>query len=281
VFQGSEALPFLVVNGYPYTGTFTLSEDTEIRLIGTIPTSGGTVILNRFQLEKGSVATEYAPYFDGLKNASFQGIVSKNADGTKESILSLPSSIECGLGTTIDFENQKIIETYGEYTFNGNETVEAQGAYNDNFYSYLITNWRFTMLRGSGQNGLCDRYPTDKRGWKVADKESIRFGQANSALYLILSQDLTADEVKALINGMTIRYPLANPIETPFTEEQIAIGNEYTAWKGGREEVQGNANDDYRVFPTLTQEYVCVTDVGETSQEAVEEAIIETLKGAY
>ena len=197
-----------------------------------------------------------------------------------ESVLSLPSAIDCGLGTTIDFENQKVTEAYGEYTFNGSEGVEHYGAYGSNgYYRYgLVGN--YNMLIGSKQDGLCDRYPTDKTEWLLANTECVRFGQGNSRIYLILSQDLTADEVKQLIKGMTIRYPLATPIETPFTEEQKAVGNEYTAWKYGTEEVQGNTNSSYGIYPTLTQEYVAVIDIQDTIQDSIEESINSSIRQA-
>lgn len=278
-YKGSEEQPSFAISTYPYSRVITLEEEMSVRIYGEVPRHGQAVII-KLQIEAGETQTEYAQYFDGFKSASFQGIVSKNTDGTKESVLSLPSAIDCGLGTIIDFENQKIIETYGEYIFDGSETIGLNGAYgNDGYYRYTL-NGNYNMSKGAGQNGLCDRYPTDKRGWLDADRESVRFGQSNSAVYLILKQDLTADEVKQLINGMKIRYPLATPIETPFTEEQKAVGNEYTAWKNGMEEVQGNTNSSYGIYPTLTQEYVTVIDIQDTIQDSIEESIDSSIRQA-
>jgi hypothetical protein len=124
---------------------------------------------------------KYVQGFDGLKNVVFQGIISKSADGTKESVLSFPAPIECGLGVTIDFENQKIIN---------------QG------------------------------------------------------------------------------------VEIPFTEEQKAVGNEYTVWRDGTEEIL-NENAIYGILPELTQEYVVVAEMGDISQDAVNNQINEALKGEY
>lgn len=280
-YKGSEEQPSFAISTYPYSRVITLEEEMSVRIDGEVPRHGQAVII-KLQIEAGETQTEYAQYFDGFKSASFQGIVSKNTDGTKESVLSFPSAIDCGLGTIIDFENQKIIETYGEYIFDGNEseTVELKGAYGNNGYYYYILRGAFTMASGTGQNGLCDRYPTDKRQWLYPLSESVRFGQSNSAVYLILKQDLTADEVKQLINGMKIRYPLATPIETPFSEEQIAVGNEYTAWKNGTEEVQGNANSSYGIYPTLTQEYVAVIDIQDTIQDSIEESVDSSIRQA-
>lgn len=279
-YKGSEEQPYFAISTYPYSRVITLEEEMSVRIYGEMSGMYPEAVIIKLQIEAGETQTEYAQYFDGFKSTSFQGIVSKNTDGTKVSVLSLPSAIDCGFGTTIDFENQKIIETYGEYTFNGSERVDTVGVYGSNGYYYYILRGAFAMALGSGQVGLCDRYPTDKRGWLYADRESVRFGQNNKALYLFLSKDLTADEVKALINGMKIRYPLATPIENPFSEGQKAVGNEYTAWKNGTEEVQGNANSSYGIYPTLTQEYVTVIDIQDTIQDSIEESVDSSIRQA-
>ena len=157
------------ITTFPTVVTITLDEDAEISLRGEVGIGDyNTTTISELQLVEGvyteDTMPEYTPYFDGLKSASFQGIVSKNADGTKKRVLSFPALIECGLGVTIDFEKQVIIN---------------------------------------------------------------------------------------------------NGTETPFTDEQKAVGNEYTAWKGGEERVQGNDNATYDINPTMTQEYVVITSVKE------------------
>ena len=72
-----------------------------------------------------------------------------------------------------------------------------------------------------------------------------------------------------------------NGVETPFTAEQKAVGNEYTAWRDGIEQVTGNESALYEIYPTIKQEYVLVIDIKETTQETVDETITQALQEAY
>lgn len=196
-----------------------------------------------------------------LANASFGGIESKNADGTETSTLAFLKT-DTPLGVTIDFENKKITEEYADYTFTGQETVASNGAYGSGgYYRYSIRQKGQTLKTGIAQNGICDKYPTDKSQWSAPVNECIRFGQNNNAIYLILLRELTVDEVRALIAGMTVRYPIDTPTETDFTAEQAASGNEYTAYKNGTEKVLENDGKEYGADNTLTQDYILVTAV--------------------
>ena len=152
---------------------------------------------SKIMIEYGTTATEYQPYFTGLKSASFGGIESTNADGTETSTLVFPKT-ETPLGVTIDFENKKITKEY----------------------EYLEQSTPFTEE------------------------------QLTSYTDYIISKD-----------GKSIMYKLSTPIETPFTAQQSASGNEYTAYKNGTEKVLDNDGNEYGADNTLTQDYILVTAV--------------------
>lgn len=243
-----------------------------------------------WQIEEGSTETEYQPYFTGLKNASFQGIKSTNADGTKENTLELPEAVECGLGTTIDFENKKIVNSGNTIVLTGEETWVAFNGYNigDVYYSsmYWLSALPFSMTRRNGiatdgrvaqASGAHDEYGYGV--WWV--------GVNNLALYIIGAEryfdftqfanpnNPTAEERQTLKsewiaflkqryadgNPVTIRYVSSTSTETPFANEQSAVGNEYTAHKDGSETVLGNSNQEFGAENTLTQDYILVTAV--------------------
>lgn len=191
------------------------------------------------------------------------------------STLLLPEVIETGLGTTVDFENQKIVKTYKTYALTGNETwtmidtPNQAGAYQNYFYFNVADD---KMSIGSGQPGLCDRFPVaDTPGWQTIPAGYIRFGQANAAIYLMTATQISdQSEIQALTKGMTIRYPLATPVEIPFTTAQKNVGNVYTVWNKGSEKIEGNANETYQVFPTITQKY----SIHENPKEAANKAYV-------
>lgn len=177
--------------------------------------------------------------------------------------LTLPNAIDLGYGTMVDFENQQIVENYGSYTFTGEETdwvigatPDSNGDYRNGLYSGFPP-----MKMGTQQFGFCDRFPIKtNEGWGDLSPYTIRLGQGNKAIYLITPTQPTLEELQTLTKGMTIRYPLATPIVTPFTDAQKFVGKTYTAYNHGMEMVTGNTNEDF-TKPTITQNYVLVEEV--------------------
>lgn len=153
VYKGEASQPFLTISTYPFSRVITIEEDMKIRLYGTVAGGiGKQFIFTRLQIEAGEEKTEYAPYFDGLKNATFQGIVSKNADRTQESVLSFPEPVECGVGVTIDFENQKIINQGVEIPF----TAEQKAVGNE--YKVWKNGTETVIGGGYPESGLTQQY---------------------------------------------------------------------------------------------------------------------------
>ena len=301
---------------FPAVVTITLDEDAEISLRGEVDIGEyNTTTISELQLVEGvyteDTMPEYTPYFDGLKSASFQGITSRNSRGTIRKWLSLPAPIDCGLGTTIDFENQRIINKYSEVTFAGEDSEgwEVSFGWNgmdddgnvDKGYAYApITTirdfikgselfsgqWKLASISSMYEDDpeLVDLMPPDKGEYYIACDEN---GNPKT-LYLgtgdMLSNwsTMLADWKEYLKkNPITLRCFTTTETVIPFTDEQKAVGNEYTAWTDGTEQVMGNGSAEYGIYPTLTQEYVLVMDIKETAQETVDETITQALQEAY
>ena len=76
----------------------------------------------------------------------------------------------------------------------------------------------------------------------------------------------TVDEWKAHLaelyasgNPLVIAYELVTATETPFTDEEKAVGSKYQAWKNGTEKVIENREDNLEINNTLIQKYVLVS----------------------
>lgn len=268
---------------YGKGGTYATTEHHYFRY--NIRVTNGTVCNNvivKPMLELGATKTEYQPYFTGLKNASFKGIKSTNTDGTEEDTLELPEAIDCGLGTIIDFENNKIIEKGATIIFTGAENWKS--------YKYTSLGIGYTSLY---VDNATDE-PTNARilNGVVTDGELISasykdggwwVGYNNRAIILGVERyfnftqfadpnNPTTDELKNLVaewkaylakrhsegNPVAIRYVSSTvQAETPFTDAQKSVGNTYKAWNNGTETVeQGEAdNSVYGASNKIEQTY--------------------------
>lgn len=156
------------------------------------------------QIELADAATAYEPY--------------------SERVVELPEGIKAsmdgvGIDNTyynyIDFESGKAVVKCKKYTFNGSESWTYGGTNAKGLHRYNSS--LPTGARKGTINGLCDKYPTWNGAWNSNGEESVRFGQANTAFYLYLANELTVAEVKELVMGMEIVYVIDTPIETDIT----------------------------------------------------------------
>ncbi len=200
-------------------------------------------------LNEGDTIKPYSPYFTGLKNASFKGIKSNNVDGTEEDTLELPEAIDCGLGTTIDFENQKIIETRDEYTFTGQERWNGK---NGSYFTDVL----FDLMKYSNGNGICDRFPLTFFGLATPVK-GIGFGSPSVPYRIYMWIDGDKD-IQEETKGMVVRYPMKLVKETPFINAQKAVGDKYAVWHKGNETIEQGETDNsvHGAIPTVTQGYI-------------------------
>ena len=274
----------VLLNEYElYTAT-SVAGKTLVGLSWAYASGGYYSYMRNIRLNEGTEDLGYQPIFTGLKSASFAGIESKSADGSRTSTLDF-GKVECGLGTTIDFENQKIVECGYTVVLKGNEIWSFEN-YNNGVHPTLYT----LGILETGENRNQNAVATD--GIFGGSRDFISgcwwLGVAGSKhLYWIDCVNLlglnanwvdkenpTTDEINQVIkdfkaylaqryadgNPVTIRYVSATAMETPFTDEQKAYGNEYKVYNGGTERVVGNDNAEV-VENTLTQNYILVKEV--------------------
>lgn len=237
-------------------------------------------------ITEGEEEKPYTPYFTGLKSAIFAGIESTNADGTETSTLAFPAT-DCGLGTTIDFENKKITDYGVELSLNDNANcsfikyVNGGITYNSvMFYNGLpvpesrasgistdgtITGdssygFNYWWLGISGRTivwlGVLDSLGFTS-GW--TDKENPTDEEKNQAI-----ADFKAYLAQRYADGnpVTIRYVSSTlQGETPFTEAQETAGNTYMPSADGTE-TQLNENAKFGANVTVTQDYDIVNKIG-------------------
>ena len=225
---------------------------------------------------------EYQPYFTGLKSASFAGIESTNADGTETSTLAFPKT-ETPLGTTIDFENKKIVG-YGY-------TIELKGTEEVYYYKAAgINGIRAPILPSFEKlaNGVSSDFFVGKSFVEIGCI-CIGASEGSNNMYIIgvleslgftdtwadKSNPTSEEKATAVSNfkaWLAQRYADGNPVtiryvsatlqsETPFTAAQEAARNTYTAYTGGTETVLGNDNAEFGANNTVTQDYILVTEV--------------------
>lgn len=258
--------------------------DQQVYFYGNF--EGSTVTWKNFMCVEGDYSStdmpEWSPFFTGLKSASFTGIKSTKADGTKESVLSLPKPIECGLGTMIDFENQKIVEKGVTIVLTGEENMRVYlwpGTVGIAFIEILpqYEKRAFGVCEDCIYIGDCSG--AEEQIWIGVDNKWMYWTNILNRLGFTSSWVDTANptdgeknqaiaDFRAYLaqryadgNPVTIKY-LASAVqsETPFTEEQKAVGNKYAVVTGGSETVIGN--DENKEFVTPTTEILYPEQIG-------------------
>lgn len=211
-----------------------------------------------------------------LKNASFGGIESTNADGTETSTLSFPKT-ETPLGVTIDFENKKITDYGVDLVLTGEEDW---GYYDYNkFQSVSMLN----LSIPTGNKAVADYVSTDsERTGSGYGSGNMWCGYAGGHVFFwigILAKlgyieegttPTTEEQATAIANfkaWLAQRYADGNPVTIRYVsatlqnETDLTTNNEYTAYKGGTEKVLGNDSAEFGAENTLTQDYIFVTEV--------------------
>lgn len=236
-----------------------------------------------------TVNTIIYPY---VAQGSIKGYPPMSNKGVK-STWSFPKT-SLPLGTTLDFENRKKTNTYGEYTFKGetgaNEIWVKVGSdpVVNNRITYYFNN-TIGIIKSSWGNGeyakaVCDRYPavyskTEDDALTGDSGIHLRFGGTGSNMYIIIPTSIIPDDgipnsqaanpaIRALTKGMTIRYPTTAENtdwhETKdFTSVQISAGNSYEAYYEGTETIRDNDGAEEGTKPTVTAEYVVVNKIGD------------------
>lgn len=267
------------LSGKVFTQTMKTTDTTTDMLVFFNNTTTVTSEI-KFKVVIAEVKTpflEYQPYFTGLKTVNFQGIECKRADGKKSSILALPEPIECGLGTTIDFENQKIVEKGVTIVLTGEENMRVYLWWSTVGIAFIEILPQYEK-RAFGVCEDCiyigDYAGAEEKIWIGVDNKWMYWTNILNRLGFTSSWVDTAnptDEEKAQAladfkaylaqryadgNPVTIRY-LASAVqsEIPFTEEQKAVGNKYRVFTGGTETILGDDENKKYVEPTTEIRY--------------------------
>lgn len=208
--------------------------------------------LQNLQFEEGTTATEYQPYFAGLKGATFKGIESKDKDGNVISTLEFPEAVPTPLGTTIDFEQKKIINYGVTLVLTGVENWKVDNT----FELYGVEADNIVPTVENGATGIC----TDAElGWGkhllrigLNNKRNIKWvGILEKLGYAVSTVDERAESLGKFKAWLAERYASGNPVtiryvsselqsETPFTAEQRLVGDNYIVAPQGTETVLGN-----------------------------------------
>ena len=169
-------------------------------------------------LNEGTTALPYEPYYEGFRESKVTEIISLDSEGNEITRRAIPEEITAleGYGegvdeysNTIDLVNKELAMYGKKYTFTGSEKWTVGGTTSKGMYRYYVS--MSNSKKSTGANGLCDKYPTFRGHYNENTTESVRFGQANSALYLYLYEDITATEVAERVKGMTVFYELEEP----------------------------------------------------------------------
>ena len=175
-----------------------------------------TAKFEEMQLVEDNAATAYEPYTEQTLpiSRSLPGIpVSKDGNYTDE-------NGQQWICDEVDFERGVYVQRVRADVFNGGN-ADYWWEYNSAGYEgYART--LSDMLPGLRWNGYCDRFPAHRT---ASNEVGLWFGADNNVLYLHSAKGIfhTLNQFKEWLteNPMTIIYPLATPIETPLTSEEL------------------------------------------------------------
>ena len=253
-------------------------ENAEVSKVCFIVTGGKTYDISNIliQIEKGSVATSYEPYTGGIPspNLSYpqeiKSVVNpivklSNEDGTQSETVTLPytlNAIPVSSGGNVTINGQQYIADYvdvergkyvrmiqtGKVPSNAEWNVQKQ----QGGYSLGYTNLY--------KNGISTNKPGMGKAWKsnVGDSSGawsniFSFGRSNVFWIVPYKNDgnITSNDINAWLveHPMDIMYPLAEPIETDLTPEEIEAFKELvTYYPVTSISVNSEQLDGYAVF---------------------------------
>ena len=163
-----------------------------------------------FQLESGSVATNYEPYVENIKEIKIP---------FENGLKSLPNSV-CD-----EIKEKEIIQRVGRVVLNGSENWNISvktSATNTSCFQFMLE-----ALGGEGLESVCDKLPYidglwedepqyDKRGYDIASNGNLIVRELKSNLS---TQDVVGFKAWLKENPVTVYYELAQPIIQPLHED--------------------------------------------------------------
>lgn len=223
--------------------------------------SGMSGIFENFQLDEGSTATAYTPYYTPISYTIPQAI--QNLDGYGWSA-----------GTArnyVDYENKRYVQCVSsvdlgtlDWKFNTNSAV------GNHFYA-PAKHLNFKYLGAFGTtiyNALCSKYRTVARSSNVFVDKTLTIDGVTVVSQIQVKDTAYTDATafKQAMSGVMLYYELANPIVTDIS---TLIDDDFlrnlTVEAGGSVTFKGG-NDDYRIPVPSEEEYIVkLSEIGGTT----------------
>ena len=194
---GIQAEENIVISGYKYITVTTGGS----ALIGQVQV-GETVIFSELQLEEGTVATEYEPYQEDMKE------VTANISG---GLKSLSKGVQDYLYSNKAYSNNLwLAQVVGVYTLTGDENMYIEETLVEGCIKFIIETTGTDILAGG--DVMCNRLVMGND--TVAN--SVRLGTSNKIIVNIQSSLLPSADMSGFRqwlkdNPTTVYYKLANP----------------------------------------------------------------------
>lgn len=219
--------------------------------------SGMSGIFENFQLDEGSTATAYTPYYTPISYTIPQAI--QNLDGYGWSA-----------GTArnyVDYENKRYVQCVnsvdlGTLTWEKGESVS--------FKTHHLAGQKLTKSYSIAPNFICPKYSTktQNESWGKTSITGISAtSNVNGYIYVNDTSYTDATAFKQAMQGVTLYYELANPIVTDISDlipDDFLRNIEVEA--GGSITFKNSNGDDYRIPVPSEEEYVVkLSEVGGTT----------------
>lgn len=218
--------------------------------------SGMSGIFENFQLDEGSTATAYTPYYTPISYTIPQAI--QNLDGYGWSA-----------GTAknyVDYENKRYVQCVGAVDL-GSLTWKNSKAVS--FETRELNGQKLTKSYGIAPNFICSKYLTKTQDnlWNKPNVTGIT-ADANTDGYIYVNDASYTNDTafKQAMSGVILYYELESPIVTDIS---TLIDDDFlrnlTVEAGGSVTFKGG-NDDYRIPVPNEEEYVVkLSEVGGTT----------------
>lgn len=218
--------------------------------------SGMSGIFENFQLDEGSTATAYTPYYTPISYTIPQAI--QNLDGYGWSA-----------GTArnyVDYENKRYVQCVGAVDL-GSLTWKNSKAVS--FETRELNGQKLTKSYGIAPNFICSKYLTKTQDnlWNKPNVTGIT-ADANTDGYIYVNDASYTDatEFKQAMSGVILYYELESPIVT-----DISTLIDFDFLRNIEVEAGGsitfkNSNDSYRIPVPSEEEYIVkLSEVGGTT----------------
>lgn len=214
--------------------------------------SGMSGIFENFQLDEGSTATAYTPYYTPISYTIPQAI--QNLDGYGWSA-----------GTArnyVDYENKRYVQCVNSVDLGTLDWTSRLSTVDNSIYVFISNDLN---VNNRGNNGLCSHYDFVTSGIDAAIVKKDKFFYYNPLNIAFIDKSYTdAAAFKQAMQGVILYYELANPIVTDISTlipDDFLRNIEVEA--GGSITFKNSNGDSYCIPVPSEEEYVVkLSEVG-------------------